>query len=49
MGTNYYAIKAKPTIQKPIHIGKYSGGRKFLFAAHNDQWNEPPVIWNTYR
>lgn len=48
MGTNYYAIKAKPTIQKPIHIGKYSCGWKFLFASHNDPWNEPPIVWNTY-
>ena len=48
MGTNYYAIKAKPSIQKPIHIGKYSGGWKFLFAANNDKWNEPPIVWNTY-
>ena len=48
MGTNYYAIMAKPTIKKPIHIGKYSCGWRFLFEAHNDTWDEPPVVWNTY-
>ena len=31
MGTNYYAVKKKPTIASPLHIGKSSSGWKFLF------------------
>lgn len=48
MGTNYYAVRNKPTIGEPIHIGKSSFGWKFCFQSHNDKWNDPPVIWNTY-
>lgn len=31
MGTNYYAVSIKPTVNPPIHIGKSSMGWKFLF------------------
>ena len=31
MGTNYYAVKNKPTVFSPIHIGKSSMGWKFCF------------------
>ena len=31
MGTNYYAVKNKPTVSSPIHIGKSSMGWKFCF------------------
>lgn len=48
MGTNYYAVRNRPTTQEPIHIGKSSWGWRFLFQAHNDTWDEPPVVWNTY-
>lgn len=48
MGTNYYAVRTRPTVEKPIHIGKASIGWKFNFESHNDVYNEPPVIWNTY-
>lgn len=48
MGTNYYAVKLKPSVQRAIHIGKSSGGWKFLFERHDDAWNDPPVVWNTY-
>ena len=48
MGTNYFAVKNGPSIQEPIHIGKASGGWKFLFQAQNETWNDPPVVWNTY-
>lgn len=48
MGTNYYAVRNRPTIDDPIHIGKSSFGWKFYFQSHNDKWHEPPVIWNTY-
>ena len=40
MGTNYYAVKKKPTINKPLHIGKSSAGWKFLFHKVN--------IWDNY-
>lgn len=36
MGTNYYAIKAKPTVQKPIDIDGYF--EKSLREAV-DTWN----------
>ena len=48
MGTNYYAVKVKPSISEPIHIGKSSMGWLFLFQSHNETWSDPPVIWNTY-
>jgi hypothetical protein len=48
MGTNYYAVRNRPTVQDHIHIGKSSVGWLFNFQAHNDAWNDPPVIWNTY-
>ena len=31
MRTNYYAVKNKPTVSSPIHIGKSSIGLKFCF------------------
>lgn len=48
MGTNYYAVRNRPTTEEPIHIGKSSLGWKFNFQTQNEQWNEPPVVWNTY-
>ena len=48
MGTNYYAVKNRPTTADPIHIGKSSFGWKFLFQFQNEPYNEPPIIWNTY-
>ena len=49
MGTNYYAVKTKPSVAQPIHIGKSSCGWLFSFQSQNDHWNEPPVVWNTYK
>lgn len=49
MGTNYYAVRNRPTTSEPIHIGKSSAGWLFSFQSHNDTWAEPPVVWNTYR
>ena len=48
MGTNYYAVRTRPTTDEPIHIGKASLGWKFLFQAMDEKYNEPPVVWNTY-
>ena len=31
MGTNYYAVKKKPSIDRAIHIGKLSWGWLFCF------------------
>lgn len=33
MGTNYYAVKNKPTVRPPLHIGKSSWGWRFNFHA----------------
>lgn len=48
MGTNYYAVRNRPTVHDPIHIGKSSAGWLFSFQTQNDRWSEPVVIWNTY-
>lgn len=48
MGTNYYLVKNKATMEEPIHIGKSSMGWLFLFQVQNDTWREKPVVWNTY-
>lgn len=48
MGTNYYAVKNRPTTTRPIHIGKASIGWRFHFQAQNEKWDDPPIIWNTY-
>ena len=49
MGTNYYAVENKPSIRSPYHIGKSSAGWLFLFQTQNKKWDDPPVIWNTYK
>lgn len=48
MGTNYYAVRNRPSVEEPIHIGKASIGWKFNFQSHNEQYHEPPIVWNTY-
>lgn len=48
MGTNYYAVRRRPTVDYPIHIGKASAGWMFLFAEQNDNWNDPPVVWHSF-
>lgn len=48
MGTNYYAVKNRPTIDDPIHIGKASIGWMFHFQYQNEYYDNPPVVWNSY-
>ena len=48
MGTNYYAVKNRPSLSAPIHIGKSSAGWRFLFQTQDDKWNDPPVAWSNY-
>lgn len=48
MGTNYYAVKRKPSISEPIHIGKSSAGWLFCFQDQRDTWRDIPVEWHTY-
>lgn len=48
MGTNYYAVRNRPTVQNPVHIGKSSAGWLFNFKTQNDTWSNPFVVWNTY-
>lgn len=37
MGTNFYAIKRKPSLYNtPLHIGKSSSGWMFLFHGYQD-------------
>jgi len=40
MGTNYYAVRTRPTTAEPIHIGKSSIGWLFLFQTQ--------IVWNTW-
>ena len=49
MGTNYYAVKNRPSVSRPIHIGKASMGWLFHFEIQNNTWNDPPVVWNTFK
>lgn len=39
MGTNYYLVKNRPSIESGLHIGKSSAGWRFLFCK--------PPIWET--
>lgn len=39
MGTNYYLVKNRPSVDSGLHIGKSSAGWRFLF-------HKPP-IWET--
>ena len=49
MGTNYYAVRNRPTVESPHHIGKSSAGWLFSFQSHNEKWCDPPIVWNTYK
>ena len=48
MGTNYYAVRSRPTICDPIHIGKSSAGWMFLFHEQEDAWCDPPIYWHSF-
>lgn len=48
MGTNFYAVRTRPTTEGPIHIGKSSIGWLFCFQTQNQKYSEPPVVWNTF-
>ena len=48
MGTNYYAVRNRPTVCDPIHIGKSSVGWMFLFHRQNEKWDDPPISWNSF-
>ena len=49
MGTNYYVVPNRPSTRGAVaHIGKSSYGWLFLFHAENNQWNDDPIVWNSY-
>ena len=48
MGTNYYVVPNRPSINEPIHIGKSSMGWKFLFQDVDEPYREVPVVWHCY-
>lgn len=48
MGTNYYVVRNRPSIEEPVHIGKNSAGWLFLFQSQNEIWRDVPVVWNSY-
>lgn len=48
MGTNYYVVPNRPSIEEPIHIGKSSMGWMFLFHDVDEPYREVPVVWHSY-
>lgn len=48
MGTNYYVVPNRPSVNEPIHIGKSSIGWLFNFQAQREPWHDPPIEWNTF-
>ena len=48
MGTNYYVVPNRPSIEEPIHIGKSSYGWLFLFHEVNEPYRDIPIIWWSY-
>ena len=48
MGTNYYAVRNKASLEELIHIGKSSFGWLFLFQEQKDTWRDIPVEWHNY-
>ena len=48
MGTNYYVVPNRPSIEEPIHIGKSSMGWMFLFQDANEPYRDVPIIWHSY-
>lgn len=48
MGTNYYAVRNRASVEMPIHIGKSSLGWKFHFQEQDIDSHNPPVEWHTY-
>ena len=48
MGTNYYAVRTRPTVEDPVHIGKSSWGWLFLFQSQDNSYHYPPIVWNSY-
>lgn len=48
MGTNYYVVPNRPSIEEPIHIGKSSAGWMFLFQDVCEPYRDVPVIWHSY-
>lgn len=38
MGTNYFLVHNRPTVNPPMHIGKSSIGWRFLFQAVDFDW-----------
>ena len=49
MGTNYYLVKNGPSVREPVHIGKSSSGWLFNFQSQNQKWEDPPIVWNTWK
>ena len=48
MGTNYYVVPNRPSVEEPIHIGKSSMGWMFLFHDVSEPHRSIPVIWHCY-
>lgn len=48
MGTNYYVVPNRPSVETPIHIGKSSIGWMFLFHDVDEPYGDIPVVWHSF-
>ena len=48
MGTNYYVVPNRPSIEEPVHIGKSSMGWMFLFHDVDEPYGDVPIVWHSY-
>lgn len=50
MGTNYYLVKNRPSVDNGLHIGKSSAGWRFLFHRPFDwEWDKPLNTFEQWR
>lgn len=48
MGTNYYVVRNRPSVEEPVHIGKSSAGWLFCFQSQRETWRDIPIVWDSY-
>ena len=47
MGTDYYVVRNRPSIEDAIRIGKADDGWKFLFCEVHVEC-DPPIVWEKF-
>ena len=48
MGTNYYLVRSKPSVDGAVHIGKSSAGWLFNFQRQDTWMGNLHVKWNSF-